>query len=405
MDLEIRAITEQEIPAFGKAVERAFGEHWNEKDWKAEHNVFELDRSLAAFESGEIVGTTGICSLILTIPGGTVPMAGVTAVGVQPTHRRRGILTRLMRRQLDDVRDKGEAIAGLWASESSIYGRFGYGMAASVADLAIERQRSSFARPHEPSGRLRLVDKDEAAKELPAVLARIVSTRPGMWARNEAWWTHTLADLERWREGASALFFALHESAAGIDGYVMYRVKRDWDGALPASTIRVRELMAETREAYADIWRFALDIDLTERLEAWPRPVDEPIFWMLAEPRRLSVKVHDGMWLRLVDLPAALSARRYSGEDRLVLEVIDEFCPWNAGRFELDARPDGAECRPTHREADVLVDTASLAAAYLGGVRFSVLGRAGRAEGDPAALGRADRLFAWEPVPWCHQVF
>ena len=405
MDIEIRTITEQEIPAYGRSLERAFSEHWTEQDWKVEHNVFEVERSLAAFDAGEIVGTTGACSLTLTVPGGSVPMAGVTAVGVQPTHRRRGILTALMRRQVDDVHDSGEAIAGLWASESSIYGRFGYGMAAPVAEVSIERGRSSFLRPHQPTGRVRIVEKEEAAKELPAVLARIVPTRPGMWDRTDGWWKTILADLERWREGATALFFALHEAGDGVDGYIMYRVKRDWTGGVPAFTIKVRELIAETREAYTDLWRFAMDIDLSERVEAWPRPVDEPLFWMLAEPRRLSLKPQDGLWLRLVDLPVALAARSYSFEDRLVFDVIDEFCPWNAGRFELEAGPRGAECRPSERSADVVVDAASLAATYLGGVSFSQLHRAGRADGDADVLRRADRLFSCESVPWCHQVF
>jgi len=250
-----------------------------------------------------------------------------------------------------------------------------------------------------------MVEKDEAAKELPSVLDRVVPARPGMWARTERWWTHNLADPERWREGASPLFFALHETTEGIDGYVMYRVKRDWQDAFPKGTVRVRELIAENREAYADLWRFVLDIDLIDRVEAWPRPVDEPLFWLLAEPRRLVVKVYDGLWLRLLDVPAALSARRYSGHDRLVVEVVDDFCPWNAGRFALDAGPEGAECTRTDRTADVVLDSASLAAAYLGGVRFSVLREARRAEGDSAALRRADRLFAWDPLPWCHQVF
>jgi predicted acetyltransferase len=333
-------------------------------------------------------------------------MAGVTAVGVQPTHRRRGILTQMMRKQLDDVRDRGEPVAGLWASESSIYGRFGYGMAASVAELVMERKRSNFARPHQPSGRLRLVEKDEALKELPAVFDRVLPSRPGMWARTETWWRHTLADLERWRDGASALFFVLHESSHGIDGYAMYRVKRgEWNDSLPDHTVKIRELMAETREAYADLWRFLFDIDLDERVEAWPRPVDEPLLWMLAEPRRLVTRTNDGLWLRVVDIPGALDGRRYSVSDRLVLEVRDAFCPWNEGRYELEAGPDGAECRPSDREPDVVLGAADLGAAILGGVRFSVLHRADRVEGDPSALRRADQMFAWDPLPWCHQVF
>src|SRR3989442_1385059 len=322
MDIEIRTITDQDIPAFGRSLERAFGEHWTDRDWEAERPVFEVERNIGAFDGPDLVGTTGAYSLVLTVPGASLPMAGVSAVGVQPTHRRRGILTQMMRAQLDDVRDRGESISGLWASESSIYGRFGYGMAAAVAEVVMERKRSAFARPHQPSGRLRLVEKDEALKELPAVFDRVLPTIPGMWARTETWWRYTLADLERSREGASALFFVVHESAQGTDGYSMYRVKRgEWDDSLPAPIVKVPQLMADTRSADADLWRFIFDIDLAERVEAWPRRVDEPLLWMLAQPRRLVTRVNDGLWLRMVDIPAALTGRRYSVNDRLGLEV------------------------------------------------------------------------------------
>ena len=405
MDIEIRPITEQELPAFGRSLERTFGEVWTEQDWEAERPVFEVNRSIGAFDGPEVVGTTGAYSLILTVPGDSLPMAGVTSVGVQPSHRRRGILTQMMRRQLDDLHDSGEPIAGLWASESSIYGRFGYGMAAPVSELQIERDRSAFIRPHHPTGRIRLVEKEEALKELPPVFDRVCRDQPGMWARTEAWWKRTLTDLERWRQGASSLFFALQESTQGIDGYAMYRVKREWKSGLPASVVRVQEHMAETPEAYAHLWRFLFDIDLVRQIEAYPRPVDEPLVWMLAEPRRLVMNVSDGMWLRLVDLPAALAARRYSAVGRLVFDVNDSFCPWNEGRYELEGGPDGAECRPTERPVDIVLGTVDLAAAYLGGVRFSLLHRAGRIEGDAEALHRADAMFAWDPLPWCHQEF
>jgi predicted acetyltransferase len=405
MDIEIRKITEQEIPAYGRSLERTFGEVWTEQDWEAERPVFELDRCLAAFDGPDLVGTTGAYSLTLTVPGESLPMAGVTTVSVQPSHRRRGILTQMMRRQLDDLHDQGEPIAGLWASESSIYGRFGYGMAAPIAELRIERDRSAFIRPHHPAGRVRLVEKDEALKEFPAVFDRVARERPGMWARTDGWWKRTVADLERWREGASPLFFVLHESTQGVDGYAMYRVKREWKDGLPASTVRVREHMAETPDAYADLWRFLFDIDLVRQIEAYPRPVDEALPWMLAEPRRLSMSVTDGMWLRLVDLPSALAARRYWVAGRVVFDVKDTFCPWVDGRYELVGGPDGAECRPTDRPADVVLAETDLAAAYLGGVRFSLLRRAGRIEGDPDTLQRADAMFAWEPLPWCHQEF
>jgi predicted acetyltransferase len=312
-----------------------------------------------------------------------------------------------MRRQLDDVHDRGEVIAGLWASESGIYGRFGYGPAAGTVDLSIDRARSEFTHQPQRSGRLSLVDKEQALELMPPVYDRIRQGWPGLWGRNQAWWKHLHADLEAWREGASALFFVLHESEAGQpDGYVVYRVKHDWSSAEPSSTLRVRELMAESPEAYAALWRFCLDVDLIAKIEAWPRPEDEPLVYLLADPRRLHRKVFDGLWIRLVDAPVALARRRYATEGTLVLDVRDAFCPWNEGRYELEGGPEGAQCRPTGREPDLVLDAADLGASYLGGTRLQTLARAGRVhEERPGALSRADAMLGWDPLPWCPTVF
>jgi predicted acetyltransferase len=407
MDVEIRPVTAEEFDTWARAVERAFGTQVREDELDVHRRTFEPELSLAAFEGNDIVATAGAFSLVLTVPGGRLPMPGVTAVGVAPTHRRRGLLTMLMRRELDDFRDSGNAIAGLWASESSIYGRFGYGLAAYSADLRIERDRAAFARPHQPWGRMALVERDEALEVFPDVYERFATGQPGMWMRSKTWWETVTADLERWRDGASALFYLLHRSPQGTpDGYAMYRIKHDWNEGVPENVLKVRELVAETPGAYADLWRYCFDHDLIKLIEAWPRPADEPLLHMVAEPRRLRLKMADGLWLRLVDVPQALEGRRYSSADQVVLEVRDTFCPWNEGRYELEGGPDGAECRPTERAPDLIVDAADLGATYLGGVRFRTLSRAGRAhEAKPGALARADAMFAWDPLPYCSTVF
>jgi predicted acetyltransferase len=405
MDIEVRAITEDELPAYMRTLERAFGETIREEEWQAERRVVELDRSLGAFDGPALVGTAGAFSLVLTVPERALPMAGITQVAVQPTHRRRGVLTQLMRRQLEDVRDRGELIAGLWASESSIYRRFGYGIASQTAEFEIDRHRTAFARPHQPTGRLWLADMDEARLALPPVYDRAVPGRPGMLSRSEAWWDLTFTDLEHWRNGASALFFALHDSGRGVDAYAMYRVKKDWSSGPGGGTVKVREVMADTLEAYVDLWRFCFDIDLIEKIEAWPRPIDDPLLFLLAEPRRLNMKISDALWIRLVDLPAALAARRYSATGRVVFDVRDVFCPWNEGRFELEGGPDGADCRPTDEEPDISLDAGDLGAAYLGGTRLGALARSGRLEGEAEGLRRADAMFAWDPPPYCPYVF
>jgi predicted acetyltransferase len=407
MDVEIRPVTAEEFETWARAIERAFGSYARDDELAAQRRIFEPELSLAAFEGTDIVATTGAYSLVLTVPGGRVPMPGVTAVGVAPTHRRRGLLTMLMRRELDDFRERGQVLAGLWASEGSIYGRFGYGLATYAAEFKIESDRAAFLRPHEQHGRVVLLEKKVALERFPPIYERVAGGQPGMWQRTEAWWDHVTVDLEHWRDGATALFFAMHESPDGrADGYLIYRVKHDWDEGVPGSVLKVREFMAENPRAYADLWRYCFDHDLMKFVEAWPRPSDEPLLHMLAEPRRLHLKVGDGLWLRLVDVPGALATRRYAVDGSVVLEVRDPFCPWNEGRYELEGGPHGAECRRSDRASDVILDAADLGAAYLGGVRFQTLARAGRViEGSPGGPARADAMFAWDPLPYCSTVF
>lgn len=406
MDIEITLVGGEDFESWIRAGHRAFGEHISAEEIEIHRTGFEPERSLAAMDDGAIVGTAAAMSLELTVPGGAVAMAGVTDVGVAPTHRRRGILTQLMRRQLDDVRALGEPLAGLWASESVIYGRFGYGLATLATRVEIERPRSAFLRPVEDPGRIRLVERSEAAGLLPAVYDRARPGRPGMWSRTPKFWEGWLADPESWRDGASARWHAVHESQGVADGYALYRVKHDWAGGTPRSVLSISELIAASDAAYASLWRFCLDVDLIGRITAWPRPPDEAVRHLLADARALKMRVQDGMWLRLVDVPAALAARRYGAEGSLVIEVADGFCPWNEGRYALEGDPEGARCEPTRRNPDLALSANELGAAYLGGVRPSTLARAGRVEELRAgALRTADAMFGWDQDPWCPAVF
>jgi predicted acetyltransferase len=406
VDVEIRPVGPDEFEQYLLATERAFGHRSSPEEVENERKVFEPERSIAVFEGKDIVGTTGAFSLQVTVPGGTLPMAGVTMVGVAPTHRRRGLLTMMMRHQLDDVRERGEPLAGLWASEGAIYQRFGYGLAAYALSFDIEPQLTQFARPYEWRGGIRLVEKDEAMRLMPPILERIVDVTPGMWKRTPAFWEHHFADLETWRNGASPLFFAIYEAPEGPDGYAAYRVKHHWEEGVPKSTLKVREFMAATTEAAAALWRFCFDHDLIGKVEAWPRPADEPLLHMLANPRALGLRVGDGLWLRLVDVPAALGSRRYSTSGRVVFEVHDTFCSWNEGRYELEGGRHGASCKPVETEPDLVVEAADLGAAFLGGARFRNLHRAGRLmEITGGAMAEADAMFAWDPLPFCSGLF
>lgn len=405
MSNEIRPSTPDEFVAFAQADASGFGFELNLERLEQTKPFWEFERSLACFDGEEIVGTTGIFSFDLTVPGAPLPTAGVTWVAVKPTHRRRGVLTGLMRQQLEDVRDKGEPLAALWASESIIYGRFGYGLAAQRADLTIDRTRTALAHEAPNCGRLRLINREEALKSWPAVYDEVRRRQPGMYTRSKTWWEHkTLREAAP--SGGPGRFFVQYEEDGQARGYARYQVKggENNDG-LPDGTVQVRELMAATPSAYGSLWQYLFGIDLVGTIEAWGRAPDEPLYWMLADSRRLARRPADSLWVRIVDVPSALEGRRYTAEGRLVMEVRDAFCPWNEGRYELEAGPDGARCHRSEAEPDMVLEVADLGAAYLGGARLRTLARAGRVQADEKTLARADSLLSWDPLPWCPEVF
>ena len=406
MDIEVRPIEPREFDEFMRVASLAFGHEPIKEETEAERLVFEIDRSLAAFEGRAIVGETMVASFQLTVPGAVLPTAGITSVGVSPTHRRRGVMTALSRRQLDDIHERGEPLAALYASEAAIYGRFGYGLASFKAELEIERAFTAFAGPEHEPRKIRAIGKEDALATYPAIFEAVRTHRPGFHARSEAWWKYNFEDLERDRDGYNKHLFAICDGPEGSDGYVVYRTKSDWSQGYANGTADVVELIAANTDAYAALWRFVFDLDLMARTAAWLRPVDEPLMHMLAEPRRLRFKIEDGLWVRLVDLLAALAGRRYAAKGKVILEVKDSFCPWNEGRYQLDGGPEGADCRPSDAEPDLVLSATDLGAVYLGGVRFDTLRQAGRViENAPGAVRRADALFTWDPPPWCPDMF
>jgi predicted acetyltransferase len=406
---EIRALAEDEFDQLPSVFGTAFGfqpSPENIADWKS---TTEMDRTLAAFEGDHAVGSAAAHSFELTVPGGRqVPAAGVTAVAVRTTHKRRKILTSLMRRQLTDVAERGEPLAILLASESVIYGRFGYGLATYHQSLTIDPHHGDFAVPVEDKGRFRQIDKDAAAKVLPGLFDASRKRTPGDIDRSPAWWDVYFKDPEHERGGASGLFFAVHESAKGkADGYVAYRVKSDWRHQLPANDVRVNDLIADDPTVYAASWQYLLDIDLAASVTAWGRPVDEPLRWLLADPRRLRTEVHgDFLWARIVDVAAALAARRYSVDGTIVLEVTDDFLGFGTGRFALSGGPDAATCTPTKKKADIALGIAELGAVYLGANSLSSMARVGLVEEKTkGALARADAMLSVHPAPYCRTGF
>jgi predicted acetyltransferase len=401
MDLQIRRITEDEFVPFLLASELASGDVPDRHEIERERSIAEPDRNVAAFDGPDIVGTAGAFTMPMTVPGAELVVGYPTLVGVLPTHRRRGIAAGLMRALLDDARERGELLSVLYASEGGIYGRFGFGLGTIGLRLRIETARSAFVRGYDASGQMRLVDRERAVKEILAVHEATRLGISGMVHLDERRLAYVIghehgADKER------PTFFALHEGATGVDGYTMYKVAQDWPEGTPNSTLHVRDLVAANPGAYADLWRFVLDVDLVTSVEASNRPVDEPLLHLMREPRRLGARMSDNLWVRLVDVPSALAARRYAAAGRLVLEVADPFCPWNGGGYALEATEDGAAVvNPTTDAAEIACTASDLGATYLGGTSFRELHRAGRVEERAeGALARADAMFGWDPAPW-----
>jgi predicted acetyltransferase len=403
VDVEIRPVTAEEWVDFVRAEHIPFGVKVGEEELKVQAERFGDYNTLAAFEEGRIVATAGDWDMELTLPGcTTVPAPGVTAVGVLPTHRRKGLLTALMRRQLDDFSGRGEAVATLLAAESVIYGRFGYGWATTSAAAQLDRAHGQFAWSTGGEPRLELLDKAEAAKVLPEVFDLVRRRQPGEVTRPDGWWAQVIRDPEWMREGDSELFHVVCRDGADA-GFASYRMKESWDDNIPQYTLRVIQLMASTVAVRAALWRFCLDVDLVAKVRFENLPLADPVRWALRDPRRLrTTTVSDWLWVRLVDVASALAARRYRAEGRLVLEVADAFLPENDGRYELEGGPDGARCRRTRAEPDLALSVADLGSAYLGGVPLSALAGAGRVEERRwGALGRADLMFGSDTAPWC----
>ena len=369
--------------------------------------LLEWDRGLGAFDGGRMVGKTHAIAFSMSVPGGGLPTAGVTAVSVASTHRRRGILTELMRRQLDDTRARGEPLAALWASESLIYGRFGYGMAVQSHRVSIDRRHTAF-RPAVPDARgdVRFVEPDAALERWPPLYERLRGSRPGMIARGADHWRGFIMPRTEKREGGfTRRQYVEYAAPDGPEGYAIYAARGDSPEGLPRGTVRLHELVAANVTAAAALWRYLVGIDLVGTIEAANLPPDDPLLWMLADPRRLRRIPRDTLWVRILDVPRALEGRAYLADGRLVLDVRDPFGPWAAGRFELSAAGGRASCRPTDASPDLTLGADDLAAVYLGGVSPSALARAGRIEGAPDGLRLADALFAWHAAPWCADEF
>ncbi len=393
MDFEIRTIREEEFEQWVKAGSLGFGSHATDEHVALNKSLSEADRTFGAFDGSRIVGTTTTRPLAITIPGGSAKLGYVDEVAVIPTHRRRGILTRMMRSQLDQMRERGEPMAALGASESLIYERFGFGIATWSSKWKIDRRHTSFKFPPQCGGHLDFIDKDAAREEWPKLYARLAGDRPGMVHFNAAYWAGSLRGSEGLGPGTSDFFHVAYIRGERVSGLVSYRIR---DGAVLAIF-----LLGEDSEVEAELWRYCFGIDLMTAIEGFNRPTDDPLLWRLEDSRRLERSTGDQLWLRLIDVEAALESRSYDTDGELTLGVHDSFCEWNDGVYTLEAGPDGAVVSRNGSSPDIDLTAAELAAAYLGGVSFDTLARAGRVQARSAeALDLADRMFRTPRAPW-----
>ncbi|MFN8507085.1 MAG: GNAT family N-acetyltransferase [Dehalococcoidia bacterium] len=406
MAIDVRPITEDEYAEYASKRTIAFGGDARPERLVWRPGMLELERCFAAFEDGVMAGTAAAFTYRMGTPGGDVRCAGVTGVTVQSTHRRRGILTAMMRTQFDQVRDMGEPVAALWASESIIYGRFGYGLASEQYETSIERAHSAVAATP-AKGRCRLLTREEAEKALPPLWEAERARRPGMMTRSEGWWRMRIFDDAEWdRGGLSANRYALYEEDGRALGYARYRTKADYDDQhLPTGRLRVEELFGLTRQAQVGLWSYVFGVDLIRTIEGFTRPADDLVPWILADRRRLRRVPTDSLWLRLVDIPAAFAARRARAEGRVVVEARDAFLPWAGGRFAIEAEGGELRAKPTTESAQLTMDTTALASLYLGGFSASLLALAGHIEGDPRHLAVADAILGWPVAPWSPEIF
>ncbi|WP_031091981.1 GNAT family N-acetyltransferase [Streptomyces sp. NRRL S-15] len=410
MNTDLRVLSAPECDSWLSCVELAFGGVPISPETREMYAALsEPRRALGHWDGAECVGTAGAHSFRLTVPGGApVPAAGISMVSVASTHRRQGLLTSMMRRQLDDVRSWGEPLAVLMASEPGIYGRFGYGAASAETKLRIDTSQVRLALPPGTDGvRVRRSSPEEALGACEAVYARLAPLRPGTPVRQPGWERVPVNDPESARDGGSPLQCVLAERDGEVTGYVTFHLRPAWEGAVPRGTVAVRDLAALDPASYAALWRFLFGIDLTSVVECGNRPVDDAVLRLVSDVRRCEVRVRDGLYVRLVELGAALGARAYRAPVDVVMEVEDTFCPWNAGRWRLTADAKGAAiCRRTDDEPELALSVNELGAAYLGGVSLTTLAAAGMVrELREGALAGASLAFSSDTQPWCPHGF
>jgi predicted acetyltransferase len=409
MTPEIRRVREDELPAYFESMSSAFLERIDAAKVAEEVKpLWDLDRAWVALDGDLVCGSFRSWATELTVPGGErLPAAAVSAVTVRPTHRRRGILRSMVAAEHGAIRERGEAVGLLYASEFPIYGRFGYGPGCREANWTIDTHATSF-HGIPASGVEMTTASADTATAMKTVFEAWRLRQPGEIRRNNYRWDFDLGLRDSAWGPSWKGYLALHRDGAGqVDGFIRYHADEKWEHRQPRSVVVVDELHALTEQAYAALWRYLVEIDWAGTVKAERRSPSDRLPWLLTNLRAAEVSdVGDGLWVRLFDVPRALEARRYEREGSLVLEVIDAEARGGRLRVLLDAGPDGATCRVTDRPADLTLDVGALGAAFLGGTRLgdAVLAR-GADEHRAGTLAQAERLFRTHDEPWSSTFF
>ena len=402
-------VTDETGQDYLAAVMRGFHDHYTGEHFDVDRRLFEFDRCFGFTAGDRWVATCGAFTRTMTTPGGSVPIAAVTIVTVSPTHRRQGLLTAMMRHQLADVQRRKEPVALLWASESAIYGRFGYGSAVPRLWFSGQTRSTAFLPSVDlGEGWVEEVSKDEYAAAVPALHARLLTARPGALDRPAVFWERDLMDRPEDRKGAPPVRYALHVSGAGeLDGFTRFKVSAPWSGDLPDGEVEIVELDAVDSQARAGLWRFLFDLDLVRRFKVYGVAVDEPLRYLLADPRTLTTTLTDSTYVRIVDLPAALARRRYGADLDVVVQVSDRLLEHNDAIFRIQAGADGARVtKAGRRRPDLSLGIRELGSIYLGGVPLTALHRAGLVtERTPGAVAEMTMAFDWPQKPFCPDGF
>lgn len=407
MVLDVRFIAPDDRAAFRSRIAEAFGEDADDDEQLLQRfeATFRTDLMIGSFDGDRLVGTFGSFDFDLALPGGSVPVAGTTVVSVAATHRRQGLLTRMMQMHLEQARARRQPAAVLWASEYPIYRRFGYGPATDMAEVQFDVRQGRVAEGA-PEIDLELVDADEMARIGPDLYEREFARRPGMHSRSDEWWTwRILLDHKDQRRGASRQRHLVAYEDRVPSGYLLYRQKLEWDFAGAKGQVKVIEMVAGSDRTRLALWHYVCGIDLFPIVHWWNMPGDDPLPYLLDNPRHLTWKIGDALWLRPLDVSRMLSGRRYSETGRLRLGVHDPLFDDQTGVYELVADGGVAEVRRVDREPEIRLGVDALGSLLLGHHRASSLRAAGRLDGTPSSVDHLDRLFGWPVSPWTQEIF